>query len=392
MFDTDGEGGALYGTALMSSPVPVAYRNSSNCSNLVYVLVDSGASDHYFDGFLVPEFNRRLLDYTCLTTPRKILTAGGTLLDGTGEGILQGIITDHYGNGHLVRIHILVVPMIGHNLYWVKTATRNGIVSIFDRENPRLEAFGVTLPLRGEQDDLYSFVLDLSADVYAATELAMNAVSNAQLWHRRLGHLKRRSLKLMQRHDGNGITFDGTIEDCDVCAVGKRQQLAQHAGITRPFHLFYGDLMSPFTPEAYGGFKYVSKITHHFTRWTAVYMLENKSCAFDSFRLFVTSTVNPCGGRVIRWRADKGGEYTSEPLKQYCLETGITQEFVTTNTPQQNGVSERVGRTLCNIVRCLLVDSGLPPKLWGELMLTATYLCNRMRQGGQFVAPQDHRR
>ena len=53
------------------------------------------------------------------------------------------------------------------------------MISIFDREDPRLEAFGVTLPLSGEsgeQDDLWSFVLDLSADAYGATELAMNAV------------------------------------------------------------------------------------------------------------------------------------------------------------------------------------------------------------------------
>ena len=103
----------------------------------------------------------------------------------------------------------------------MKAATWNDIVSIFDSENHRLEAFGVTLPLRGKQDELNSFVLDLSADAYGATELAMNAVSSAQLWHRWLGHLNRRSLQLMQRHDGNGITFDGTIADCDVCAVGK---------------------------------------------------------------------------------------------------------------------------------------------------------------------------
>ena len=30
------------------------------------------------------------------------------------------------------------------------------------------------------------------------------------------------------------------------------------------------------------------------------------------------------------------------------------------------------------MVRCLLVDSGLPPNLWGELMLTTTYLCNQV--------------
>ena len=69
----------------MSSPAPVTYNNTSDCSSLFHVLVDSGALDHYFDDFLLPELNRRLLDYTCLTTPRKILAAGGTLLDGTGK-------------------------------------------------------------------------------------------------------------------------------------------------------------------------------------------------------------------------------------------------------------------------------------------------------------------
>ena len=207
----------------------------------------------------------------------------------------------------------------------MKTAIRNGTVSIFDRKNPRLEAFGVTLPLRGEKDDLYSFALDLSADAYGATELAVNAVSNAQLWHRRLGHPNKRSLELMQRHDGNGVTFDGTIADCDVCALGKGQQLAhpmkaQHAGITRPFQLCYGDLMGPFTPEAYEGFKYVSKITDQFTRWTAVYVLENKTCIFNSFRSSSHQlSFIPCSGRVTRWCSDEGEEYTSKAFKQYCL-------------------------------------------------------------------------
>ena len=216
--------------------------------------------------------------------------------------------------------------------------------------------------------------------------VAMNTVSNAQLWHRWLGQLNRRSLELMQWYDGYGITFDGTIVDCDVRAAGKGQHLAHpkkahHAGTNRAFQLCYSDLIGPFTPEVDGGFKYFSKITDQFTRWTAVYLLENKSCAFDSFRLFVTSTVIPCGGRVS-WRDEKGGEYTSEAFKQYCLETGITQEFAAVNTPQQSCVSERVGRTFCSMVRCPLVDNGLPPKVWEQLMLTAAYLCNRMPHTG----------
>ena len=60
------------------------------------------------------------------------------------------------------------------------TAAKKGIATIFNYENPRLEGFNVTVPLRSESGDLYSFVLDLSADRYGAKELAMNTVANAQ--------------------------------------------------------------------------------------------------------------------------------------------------------------------------------------------------------------------
>ena len=226
-------------------------------------------------------------------------------------------------------------------------------------------------------------MLDLSADGYGATELAMNAVANAELWHRRLGHLNKRTLDFMQRRDSNGITFDGTLADCDVCAVGKSHQLAhpkkaENADIKAPFQLVYADLMGPFAPAAHGGYKYVSKITDHFSRWNAVYLLCSKDQALASLQAYVTSTVIPFSSRIARFRADKGGEYTGKDFQAYCLETGIKQEFAATNTPQQIGESERVGRTLCAMVRCLLVDSGLPPNLWGELVLTTTYLCNRV--------------
>ena len=64
------------------------------------------------------------------------------------------------------------------------------------------------------------------------------------------------------------------------------------------------------------------------------------------------------GGRIVRWRAEKGGDYTGKEFRQYCLDIGIIQEFATTNTPQQTGVSEHVGMTFCAMVRCMLTDSG----------------------------------
>ena len=68
------------------------------------------------------------------------------------------------GNQILVRVDIVVVPGIGRNPFSVMAAAKKGIATIFDYENSRLEGFNVTMPLQNESDDLYSFVLELSAD------------------------------------------------------------------------------------------------------------------------------------------------------------------------------------------------------------------------------------
>ena len=92
---------------------------------------------------------------------------------GWGPGILPchfaARTTNDYGEQHLAWIAILNVPGIGRNLFSVKTGARKGIVSI-DVNKPRLGAGNITVPLRGENDDLYSFKLDLSTDGYAGNQ------------------------------------------------------------------------------------------------------------------------------------------------------------------------------------------------------------------------------
>ena len=117
-------------------------------------MVDSGASGHYFDNAIIRNLKHRLQDYEHVTTPRKILTAGGAMLDGTAEGVLQDLVTDDNGNQILVGVDIVGVPGIGRNRFLVRTAAKKGIVTVFDYENPRLEGFNVTVPLRSESGDL----------------------------------------------------------------------------------------------------------------------------------------------------------------------------------------------------------------------------------------------
>ena len=108
--------------------------------------MDSGASGHYFDNAIIRDLNHRLQDYVYLARPHKILTAGQALLDGTAEDVLQGLITDDYGNQIHLQVDIVVVPGIGCKLSSVMTAAKKSVVAIFANENPRLDGINVTVP------------------------------------------------------------------------------------------------------------------------------------------------------------------------------------------------------------------------------------------------------
>ncbi|CAM9315052.1 unnamed protein product, partial [Laminaria digitata] len=76
--------------------------------------------------------------------------------------------------------------------------------------------------------------------------IAFTAQVGTDVWHRRLGHMNPRNMELLWRTDGNGINYTGTVSDCDICALGKRQQKA-HPETTKhktdgPMELVYTEL------------------------------------------------------------------------------------------------------------------------------------------------------
>ena len=105
--------------------------------------------------------------------------------------------------------------------------------------------------------------------------------------------------------------------------------------------------------------------------------MKEKTHSVDSLALLNKGTVIPTGERLQRLQWDQGTELTNADVRQYCLDTGIKLEFTSQITPQQNGSNERAGRTIMNIERCLLADSGLPKFRWGERIQTAVVRSNR---------------
>ena len=82
------------------------------------------------------------------------------------------------------------------------------------------------------------------------------------------------------------------------------------------------------------------------------------------FKEFKRAVENKTGLKIKALRADRGGEYLSEEFKCYLKESGIRSESTAAYSPQQNGVSEQLNRTLVEAARSMLNHAGLTYSFW----------------------------
>ncbi|GKD71224.1 putative ribonuclease H-like domain-containing protein [Tanacetum coccineum] len=82
--------------------------------------------------------------------------------------------------------------------------------------------------------------------------------------------------------------------------------------------------------------------------------------------------------RVKTIRSDNGTEFKNREMLEFYGNKGIKQEYSNARTPQQNGVAERMNRTLIKAARTMLTDLLLPITFWAEAVSTACYIFNRI--------------
>ncbi|GJX53859.1 ribonuclease H-like domain-containing protein [Tanacetum coccineum] len=72
---------------------------------------------------------------------------------------------------------------------------------------------------------------------------------------------------------------------------------------------------------------------------------------------FIRQIENQLSHRVKIIRSDNGTEFKNRDMLEFCRNKGIKQEYSNARTPQQNGVAERMNRTLIKAARTMLADS-----------------------------------
>ena len=108
-----------------------------------------------------------------------------------------------------------------------------------------------------------------------------------------------------------------------------------------------------------------------------MYILKSKDQVFDCFLQWKALVENQSKRKLKTFRSDNGGEYTSNKFETYLKNEGIRHEKTVPKTPEQNGVAERLNRTLVESARSMLLDAALSKHYWAEAISTAAYLRNR---------------
>nr|GEV73082.1 retrovirus-related Pol polyprotein from transposon TNT 1-94 [Tanacetum cinerariifolium] len=114
----------------------------------------------------------------------------------------------------------------------------------------------------------------------------------------------------------------------------------------------------------------------HYSQFVWIYPLLNKYDVWSKFILFRTYVRTQFKCEIRSFQCDHSGEFDNRNLHKLFVENGIQFRFSCPKTSQQNGKSERMVRTINNLIRTLLFQANLPPTIWVEALNMATHLLN----------------
>ncbi len=125
-----------------------------------------------------------------------------------------------------------------------------------------------------------------------------------------------------------------------------------------------------------GGSNYFITSIDDYSKWATVYSMRNKSESLECFKKFHMYAETHTGNKLQRlllhqYNSSPGSEkikfcaLTTEAntcpttSRSTCLTMASQHQLTVAYTPQQNGLAERMNRTLMNLVRSMLHHKGI---------------------------------
>ena len=283
-----------------------------------------------------------------LQHPVKVSIGDGRELEAIVRGSVHlNVALD--GSSSTCCLHdVLYVPHLEYNLISISKAGKAGKVSRFnDKRCDIMNKDGTIIASGVCEGSLYSLSVEEERANIAA-----------DIWHQRYGYLNHQSLRALQQKEMViGLNLDKSSKPsfCNACAKGKSSSRKFPSSNNKRhdtlFDLVHSDVCEKITPKSLCGSEYFVTFIDDHSRYVWVYFMKTKNEVFDKFLEWKVMVENQYGKKIKTLRTDNGGEYLSGKFKAFLKKEGVRHELTVPKTPEQNGVAERVNRTLTVVLR-----------------------------------------
>ena len=337
-----------------------------------YAVVDSGASNHMMS-------DRNLFDKIVNSQTRIITLGDGNSIKSNEKGSVYISTRVSEGKRKTLRLNnVLYVPGLDTNLVSCSALDRDGYETKFSKGCCTILMKDEPICTAQLEDGLY-ILKDIVTEEEA--DIAVGRTEGEELWHWRFGHVYLRTLKEMEKSGAvTGISFTDTPQNdvaCVPCVEGKQSRLSLYSRkdtATKPGEVIFTDVCGPLPTPSLGGKSFFITFSDSFSSFKDVFLMATKGEALDCFKSFQATFERKYDCKIKLVYSDNGGEYLG--MLKYLEKEGIEWESSAPYTPQQNGVSERLNRTLMEMARSMLSHAGLPDTFWGEAVCTAKSIRN----------------
>lgn len=346
------------------------HENSSIIKPKNLFVVDSGCTSHMVnDKMLLREFEKKNVD---ICVAKKDIE-----IKAKGLGIIE--------NEKCILNEVLYVPDLTKNLISVSAITENEGKVVFEKDRVYVTKNNEKV-FEGKKNPTGLYEVDLDECNYPTVFLTEDKAKKAIDWHRKLGHLSVSNIKKLLENDmvkgmDLGIKDTEFLDmPCEICLKSKQVRFSfdsERTRARRPLEIVHTDLCGPIDPDTWDGKKYILTVLDDYTHFAVIYLLKHKNEVTEYIKEYVAEMEAYKGVKVSKLRCDNGREYVNNEMLTFCRQKGIRMDPTIPYSPQLNGKSERLNRTLLEKARSLIFDANLDKKFWGEATRVATYLLNR---------------
>ena len=358
--------------------------------------IDSGATDH----FVSPP--SALTNLRRLPRPMQVYTANST----TAACDLTGELQLFTPNGHLT-VNAICAPSFPNSLISVSQLTSStGGKCIFTRDSWHLEDASGNILLQGTQaNGLYALTHSPqpdsqqpsthSAATANVTQPKSKLNSKVNIWHHRLNHPGKRVSKLTGHL--YSLPIDPVTTFCDTCATSKMTKTPSRS--VKPdrhkaralLERLHCDIAGPM-PLSRRGNRYYITFTDELSRYTLAYPMKLRSEAPVKLTACISELQQLTPHLQIReLRTDNAPELAAGDTARICATHHIRMTTSAPYSPAQNGIAERVNRTIKEAMRIGTQHLNtslqqrqyqLPTRLdadtfWDDALDSAVYIKNR---------------